>query len=256
MQNIPELIQRLGGIGDFVSSGESVGFLVNSPWKHPGTYTHPDVALACIKHFKDAGAGKIVVFKPVPEGYWERSVYYNDLKDLVAEISYSEERTDVAIPGGKELKKATVFRDFLEVDRFVNIPVAKHHAGTYFSCNLKNLMGVSTSETNRKMHSREGKYTYGEHEYLAQCIADLNLVRAHDLAIVDALECVLNNGPRGPGETVKPDRILAGTDPVALDVYAAGLIGFHPEEILMFAFAGEHGLGKSKPEDIVVSEIG
>ncbi len=82
------------------------------------------------------------------------------------------------------------------------------------------------------MHSPDGEYTYSKHDYLAQCIADLNLIRKPDLCIVDAIECVLENGPRGPGETTKPNKIIAGTDPVALDVYSSSLMGLDPEDIL------------------------
>ena len=319
-ENIRQLIDALGGIEKFLSPGDSVGFLLNSPWKTPGNYTHPDVALAAIKVFKDAGAGDIVVYKPVrdnyweesryyaelktlvdeiiygderimvsiPEGvnlreaevfrafldtdrfvnipvaikvfkdagagdivvykpvrdnYWEESRYYAELKTLVDEIIYGDERIMVSIPEGVNLREAEVFRAFLDTDRFVNIPVAKHHSGTRFSGLLKGLMGVSSSTTNRNMHSPEGKYTYGKPIYLSQCIADLALLRKADLCLVDAIECSLDNGPRGPSQTVKPNKLIAGTDPLLLDVYAADLIGFYPEDIATFEKAGENKIG-------------
>jgi len=105
------------------------------------------------------------------------------------------------------------------------------------------------------MHSPDGQYTYEEEEYLAQCIADLNLLRKPDLCIVDAIECALNNGPAGPGETTRPGKILAGKDPLALDVYAASLIGFYPEDILTFKRAYEHTLGELDPGKLKLKEI-
>jgi uncharacterized protein (DUF362 family) len=116
-------------------------------------------------------------------------------------------------------------------------------------------MGVSSSNTNRHMHSPDGEYTYDEEEFLAQCIADLNLLRKPDLCIIDAIECAINNGPAGPGTTVKPNKIIAGKDPLATDVYAAQLIGFSPDDILTFRFASEHDLGEIDPGKLKLLEF-
>jgi uncharacterized protein (DUF362 family) len=105
------------------------------------------------------------------------------------------------------------------------------------------------------MHSPDGEYTYAKQEYLSQCIADLNLIRQPDLCVVDAIECALNNGPRGPGETVKPNKILAGTDLVAVDAYSADLIGFDLADVPSIGMAARHGLGKDRIEDLVVQEV-
>ena len=72
---------------------------------------------------------------------------------------------------------------------------------------------------------------------------------------MDAAECVLNNGPRGPGDTVKPGKILASIDPVAIDTYSADLIGFDPYDIPMLEKATALGLGKSDLASISVMEI-
>lgn len=253
--SVEKLVKAMGGFEKFVSPGQSVGFLLNSPWKTAGNFTHPDVALAAIKLFKDAGAGKIVVYKPVPDGYWERSSYYEANQKLVDEIVYGDERIEVEIPQGKQLKKAEVFKAFLDTDVFVNIPVAKHHNGTIFSGMLKGLMGVSSSTTNRHMHSPDGKYTYDKPVYLAECIADLALVRKPDLCLFDAIECSLDNGPRGPSSTVKPNKLMAGTDPLLLDVYAADLIGFYPGDIITFEKARQNNIEKTDIDNAQILKI-
>jgi len=43
------------------------------------------------------------------------------------------------------------------VDVLVNIPIAKHHVGTLFSGNLKNMMGGLDHETNAFFHTGSGK---------------------------------------------------------------------------------------------------
>ena len=256
MQNVITLLDPLGGIGSFVKAGQSIGFLANSPWMHPGYYTHPDIVLSMMKLCKEAGAGSIICYKPVREGYWEESRYFEEMKPLIEEVIYGEERITVDIPNGKLLNSADVFSLFMDSDVFINIPVAKHHNGTLFSGVLKGLMGVSSRNTNRYMHSPDGEYTYAKEEYLSGCIADLNLIRQPDLSIMDASICAINNGPRGPGDTTAPERILAGTDPLAMDVYASRLIGMEPSDILTFQKAKEHGLGNNDISRIKVTEAG
>jgi uncharacterized protein (DUF362 family) len=255
MEAVGKLLQALGGIGKFVKTGDTVGILVNSPWKNPGYFTNPDVALAVAKHCLDAGAKEIVCFKPVPDGYWEKSRYFGEMGAAIGKFRYGDSRKKVTIPAAVYLKEAEIFEVFEEVDTYISIPVAKHHAGTNFSGTLKGLMGVSSSDTNRNMHSPSGDYTYDEQEYLSQCVADLNLLRQPDLSVVDAIECGLNNGPRGPGETVKPNKIIAGTDMVAVDAYSADLIGFTQADVQSIAMAAKHGLGKNDLKALNVLEV-
>ena len=255
LQNIPKLLNPLGGIESFVNKGDSVGFLINSPWVHRGFYTLPDIPLVLMKMCKDAGAKKIICYKPVRDDYWEESKYYTESKSLIKEITYGAERVKIDIKGGKEMVSADMYKVFMESDVFINVPVAKHHNGTLYSGILKNLMGVSSSTTNRHMHSPDGEYTYGKAKYLSTCIADLNLIRKPDLSIIDADVCALTNGPRGPGNTISPKRILAGTDPVATDVYAAKLIGMEPSRMYTFTAAEELGLGIADLDLIKVKNL-
>jgi uncharacterized protein (DUF362 family) len=252
---LAKLLEPLGGIGSFVKQGQTVGLLVNSPWKNPGYYTRPDVVIALADLCMKAGAKEIICFRSAGQDYWTRGKLSAKYKALIDGIKYGSDRVEAEIPKGKSLKKAEIYKEFQEVDVFISIPVAKHHAGCNFSGNLKGMMGVSSSDTNRHMHSPDGDYTYDNHEYLAQCIADLNLLRKPDLCIVDAIECSINNGPSGPGETVKPNKIIAGKDPLALDVYAASLLGFYADDILTFSKAFELGLGEIDPGKLKLTEL-
>jgi uncharacterized protein (DUF362 family) len=254
-KGISRLLEPFGGISQFVRSGQTVGLLVNSPWKNPGYYTNPDVVLSMAGLCLQAGAKEIICFSQASQAYWERGLLSDKYKSAIQGFRYGSTYVLVDIPGGVALKKAKILRELKEVDVFISVPVAKHHAGVIFSGNLKGMMGASSDDTNRNMHSPEGDYTYDKHEYLAQCIADLNLVRKPDLCIVDATECALNNGPAGPGETVKPGKILACKDRVAMDVYAASLIGFYPDDILTLKYASQHGLGEINPEKVTLLEL-
>ena len=253
--NIPKLLEPLGGIAKFVSPGQSVGLLANSPWRYPGFFTNPDIVLVVADLCMKAGASRLVLFKEEKSNYFAKGELYEDFTEVAGAFSFGSDLTEVDIPNGVYLKKAEVYKEIKDVDVFISLPVAKHHAGTVFSGNLKGMMGLSSSDTNRHMHSPTGEYTYEETEYLSQCIADLNLIRKPDLCIIDAIECATANGPAGPGPTVKPGKIIAGTDPLATDVFAAGLIGFEADEILTFSKAHLHKIGKADLSDLKLLEI-
>jgi uncharacterized protein (DUF362 family) len=254
MLSMEKLLAPLGGIKNFVPQGSTVGVLVNSPWKNPGYYTDPDVALSVIRLCRDSGAKNIVCFKPVPDGYWSRGKLHSEMSSFISEIKYGSDRITVPV-NGKSLKEAEIFKIFQEVDVYISIPVAKHHNGCLYSGNLKGLMGVSSSMTNRSMHSPDSSYTYDNHTWLAQCIADLNLIRKPDLCVIDATVCAVSNGPAGPGDTTSPGLIIAGTDPVATDVYSATIIGFDPKNILTFAKAEEHKLGTTDLSKLDIRQL-
>ena len=59
--------------------------------------------------------------------------------------------------------------------------------------------------------------------HLEQLIVDLNKALKPALNVVDATEFIVTNGPFGPGELLKPRKVVAGTDPVAVDAYCASL---------------------------------
>ena len=245
--NTVRAVELLGGMGNFVSSGAKVGLLVNSPWQNPGTYTNPDVALAVLRMCHEAGAGDIYSVEGASEDYWNRSSLAGQFAiELAGLLPSGEKDVAVEIPRGVRLKEAVVSRALLECDVLIDIPVIKDHDGTRYTGTLKNMMGASIFDpTNQFMHFGGGaEEFYGDPEHLSQCIADLNLVRQADLCVVDATEFVTTNGPAGPGEIQRPQKVVAGTDMVAVDAYCAEVRGLRSTEVQMIRMAHEHGLGE------------
>ena len=247
-------IQELGGIGKFVPSGSIVGFLVNSDFTERGTYSHPDIALAAMYLCWEAGAKEIVFLQPVKDEYWRRSSHYSTHRFLVE--SSKEVRSNVfpaeynledfiildSIERGVYLKNIEIVRKIREVDVFINIPVLKHHGSTILTGCLKNMMGLTTRKTNVTFHLGSGKRN--DPEYLAQCIADLNLIRKPDLVVADATEFITANGPSGPGPLKQLDIVVAGTDPVAIDALGATYLDMLPADILTVQKAYDLGIGE------------
>ena len=91
---------------------------------------------------------------------------------------------------------------------------------------------------------------------MEQCIADLNTVaRPADIYIVDAMVILTSNGPFGPGSIASPQRVVAGTDRVAVDSYCATILGLSGPEVHMIRMAHEHGLGQIDLSSLNISEI-
>ena len=63
------------------------------------------------------------------------------------------------------------------------------------------------------------------------------------------------NRPQGPGTLIKPQKVFAGVDRVAMDVYGANLLGLKGEEIRTTRMAHEHGLGEIHLARLQIQEV-
>ena len=254
-------VDLLGGIKKYVSRGSKVGLLVNSPFKNYGSYVNPEITLAVVNMCFEAGASEIWCLKEPSGKYWQRCKLADEYAEQIKSLKEGwDDTVDFEIPQAVSLKEATVRKKLLESDLFINVAITKNHSGTNFSCLLKNMMGTSTFGTNLGIHygGKKGFSLYPDVPYLSQCIADLNLIRKPDLCIVDSTEFLMTNGPYGPGELMKPQKVLAGTDRVLMDAYCATLLNLNPENVLMIQKAAAHNLGNPdlKMANIVTVETG
>jgi uncharacterized protein (DUF362 family) len=133
--------------------------------------------------------------------------------------------------------------------------ITKEHSGSNLSGALKNLMGINSPESNRTFHKRNWTMLKEDMKHLDQCIADLNTIIRPQLCIIDATEFLITNGPNGPGELLKPQKVVAGTDPVAIDSYCSNLFGYQQQNIYAITKAYEHGLGKMDLKKVNIKEV-
>ena len=106
------------------------------------------------------------------------------------------------------------------------------------------MMGAAPYYVNTTFHTRDGKSWNEDENHLAQCIADLNLVRAPDLVVVDAGEYLATNGPFGPGKIERGLSVVAGVDRVAIDAYCCRFLKLPPERMALLKKAESNGLGR------------
>ena len=238
---VKKAIDGLGGIGKFVKKGGSVVIKPNLAWARTpaqAANTNPKLLTALIKMCQQAGAGKITVLDHTCDNA-NAAFAVNGAKDVCAATKVRLISTDkkfmykrVNIPKGKILKSDDCASEILSADCFINVPIAKVHGASVITASMKNMMGANWD--------RQAWHQSG----LDQCIADFSTVVKPDLIILDAIRIMLTRGPKGPGDTKDVGQVIAGTDPVAIDAYAATLLGRKPQEIGHIKCAAALGLGQ------------
>ena len=233
-------VTELGGMGKFVSRGDVVMVKPNIGWNRTveqAACTHPEVLRAVIELAFNAGAKKIVVMDNTchkAEDCYQRSGIADAARKAGAEVRFSDEnRLVVHDFKGQALGRWPVFRDHLEVDKFINVPILKHHGSSGLTIAMKNLYGI--------VGGNRGKL----HRDMGENIADLaNGFRSH-LVVVDAWRVLMRNGPVGGRLSDVEERrtVIASGHIMHADVAAASLFGRDAREVefLQAAYARKMG---------------
>ncbi|MBU0730264.1 MAG: DUF362 domain-containing protein [Proteobacteria bacterium] len=242
---VSQILDSLGGMEKFVKSGNTVVIKPNIGWdRNPdqAANTHPLIVKALVEHALDAGAKEVKVFDRTCNE--ARRCYVNSgVQDILKTIKsnrvtffHPDERKyiPVDISKGQAARRLEIYKDALEADSYINVPIAKHHSLSTLTLGMKNSMGV--------LGGKRGDM----HHDLGQKIADLATIVRPTLTVIDATRILLRNGPQGGNlNDVKVlDTIIASTDPVAIDAYATTFFEMKPGDIPSTVAAYKHGLGE------------
>ena len=236
-------IAKLGGMRRFVGNGDDVVIKPNICAAREPKYaatTNPVVIATLVRLARGAGASRVrVMDNPIssnPSGCYSTSGIAAAVKAAggsMQVMSGSRYKT-YDIPGGT-LRRHPVYRDMVECDVLINVPIAKQHGSTGLTLAGKNLMGC-TSDRGR-MHNLG----------LSRTIAELNAFLRPDLTVLDAIRILVRNGPSGGSlsDVRRKDIVIACKDWVATDAYVTRLFGKSPGFVPYIAAAARMGLGKS-----------
>ena len=253
---VARVLEPLGGIGKFVKTGDNVVIKPNMAWdRNPdqAANTHPLVVKALVELSLDAGAKKIMVFDRTCNE--QRRCYVNSgiqkamesIKDKRLAYYHPDSRkfVPVNIERGKAVNRLEIYKDALEADTYINVPVAKHHGLSKLTLGLKNSMGV--------LGGNRGHM----HQNIGQKLADLATVIRPKLTLIDATRILLRNGPQGGDlDDVKIlDTVVASADPVACDAFATTLFGIRPDEIGSTVAAYKMGLGEMHLDRMQIIQV-
>jgi uncharacterized protein (DUF362 family)/NAD-dependent dihydropyrimidine dehydrogenase PreA subunit len=128
-----------------------------------------------------------------------------------------------------------------DCDVILNLPVFKTHTLTILTGAVKNLFGIVCGGHKSYLHT----VTRTAAEFAELLVDIYQAVPVPVLTVVDALRGMDGqNGPSG-GRVLSLGRILAGSNPVAVDAVMAMMAGADPDSIPTIRIAAERGLGPS-----------
>lgn len=249
-------LEALGGISRFVKKGQSVILKPNMSFANTpdrGSTTHPVVVATVAQACMEAGAQQVVILDHTLQRA-ELCLERTGIRDACKQINGVHVMTlqdkkffrEIKVPQGKVLERVEVMKDILEGQVLINLPVAKSHSATGVSLGLKGLMGLIWDR--ESFHSQYN---------INQAVADLATVIKPHLTILDATRALASGGPGGPGDVKKPNLIIAGIDPVAVDSYGVGIVpwygqNFKGRQVEHILLAHQRGLGKIDTDQLKI----
>ena len=246
-------LAAFGGMTAFVAKGDYVVIKPNVGWdRRPeqAANTNPDVVAEVVRECIAAGAARVLVTDITCNDAtrcFNRSGIAAAAREAGAEVQLAQEARfrEVNI-GGAMLGQQLVYDAYLEADKFINIPIAKHHALTRVTLGMKNLYGILGGNRSRL------------HQDIHNSLADLASFLRPSLVIIDAWRVLLRNGPQGGSLADVEERkmLVACTDQVAIDAYAGGtFFGLAIEDMPWVTLAETRGLGTSDYSSLPFEEV-
>ncbi len=247
-------IAALGGIERFVKSGQDVIIKPNICVDyHPPEYaatTNPIVVSTLVTLCLGAGAKRVRVMDS-PFGGTASSAYaISGIQEAVKaaggemEIMSGVKFAEFDIPQGKDITSWKVYRDILETEVLIDVPIAKQHSLARLTLGGKNLLGT-VADPNQI------------HRNLGQRIADLISLIRPSLIVVDAFRILKSHGPTGGSlnDVEQTQTVIASHDIVAADSYATTLFGLTGADIPYVKAAADMGLGTIDLAGIKIEEV-
>lgn len=250
---VRKAIKAIGSMSRFVARGDVVVVKPNIAWDRTpeqAANTNPQVVAEIVRLCLDAGAKKVIVTDVScndPRRCFERSGIAAAARTAGAEVLLPEERRFKEVDmHGDVLRTWAVLDHFLNADKMINVPIAKHHSLTECTLGMKNWYGILGGPRHRL------------HQRIQESLVDLADFMRPTLTVVDAYRILLRNGPTGGNgsDTVLKKTLIASTDPVALDAYVAKAFwDLDVGRLPYLKLAQDRGLGKLDFESLRTSII-
>jgi uncharacterized protein (DUF362 family) len=247
-------VDALGGMSRFVQKGNRVVLKPNMSFASGpdrASNTHPALVLTIAQMCLEAGAEQVmIVDNPLqsPELCLRRAGVAEacrGLKNVYVQM-FTDHKfyREVKVPQGKVLDRVEVLKEVLDSQVLICLPQAKSHSNTGISMGVKGLMGLIWDRWS--FHS---KYN------INQALADLATVIRPRLTVLDATRALTTGGPGGPGEVVKPNLVIAGIDPIAVDAFGVSVAPWYGQQfkgrqVEHLLAASQRGLGKIDVEQL------
>ena len=252
---VRQAVDLLGGMARFVQPGQRV--LVKPNLLQPSDpakaiVTHPTVVRAVVRLVQEAGGQVLIgdnpVVVPMTARGWQSAYERSGLAGVAAETGAALNTHIIAQqrphPDGQLIKLVDTSSFFLESDIVISVPKLKTHGFMRFTGAVKNLFGTVPGTTKFGYHVK-----LQTAERFADMLLDLVSFVRPALTVMDAVVGMDGDGPSA-GRPFPIGAILAGVDPVAVDVAALGLVGHEPAQVPTVAGAIRRGWTTGRVADL------
>jgi len=243
-----QAIEELGGICRFISRGDVVLVKPNIGWDRTpeqAANTNPDVVAEIIQQCLSAGAKRVVVTDMScndPRRCFQRSGIAAAARGAGAEVTLPDPAMFKEVDlQGEILRAWPVLSPFLNVDKVINVPIAKHHSLTGTTLGMKNWYGML------------GGPRHQLHQKIHESLVDLADFVRPTLTLIDCYRILIRNGPTGGNlqDVLLKRTVVAGTNPVALDAYVAKAFwNLDVSNLPYLTMAANRGLGTYEFEKV------
>ena len=238
---IEELLRPLGGISAFVQPGQRVLLkpnMLSGKGVDAAVTTHPEIVRAVIELAQAAGGIVSVGDSPgvgTPQQVAQRCGILAVIEETGATFAPFTESIRI-IPRTGTFHHFDIARDIVDADVIINLPKLKTHQMMGMTGAVKNLFGAVLGLRKAHIHLQAG----ADKGFFALMLLELAEEIRPALTIVDGVLAMEGDGP-GSGDPIQLGVLLAGVEPMAVDVVAVELIGLAPESIWTLAVAKRSG---------------
>lgn len=248
---VKQAVDLLGGMHTFVKPGERVLIkpnLLKGKEPEAAVTTHPEIVRAVIRLVRDAGGEPMVGDSP-GMGDLRKVSEKAGILDVVNEEGATLVELDEAVQVRNQgrFQRFEIARAAYEADAIINLPKLKTHGMTTLTGAVKNLFGCVPGKRKVQWHFNTGV----NHELFATMLNELCALLKPRLTIMDAVIGMEGNGP-GSGEPRQIGVVIAGKDPVAVDVVSSSVLGVSLEKLPLIRAAAAAGYGETQLDRIRV----
>ncbi len=237
-----------GGLANMISSGDVVLIKPNLGCGYKSHETADwRVVKPIVQGAKLAGASQVYIGEGEGCNYglsvFDGAGYTTNITD-VTYVNFNDIGSEpyyfVSVSGGLWEEPIAIPQVYFEADVVITVPKLKTHSAAGVTMGLKNAMGVPPVP----LYSSGTSYRNLIHENyeVRMTIAQINLARTPDFAVIDAILAGEGQGPWA-ADPIEVDAILASRDLVAVDVVGTSVMGIDPMRIPYLVFAHEKNLG-------------
>lgn len=250
-RDLIDLLEPLGGISAFVTAGERVLLkpnLLSAKNPDQAVTTHPALVRAVAELVKEAGGIVLIGDSPGIGGFQrvaEKSGVAAAARDSGATLVEFSESLELCASG--TFRRIHLARAYLEADKVINLPKLKTHEMMTMTCAVKNLFGAVVGTEKAGWHLKAG----ASREQFARLLLEIYLLKKPALNIVDGIIAMEGNGP-GSGDPLRLGALIAGVNPVAVDLVAGRLAGIPADLLHIEKEASVMGLPGSRIDQVEI----